>query len=104
TLLVDAGNNAAQGCLAGRIDDSELVAKVTEEGAEKTEGVCNDDIDALGVAVIGNGLLGRDGRVCQDNNLVLVKLREVLVQPVQSLARTRRLKRAKFVFAYPADW
>lgn len=79
TLLVNASNNTAQGSLAGRVDDGELVAKVAEDGAKQAECVDYDNVDALGVAVVAHGLLYGNRGVCQHNNLVFVELREIVL-------------------------
>jgi hypothetical protein len=80
TLLVDARNDAVHRVLAGRVDDGEVLAEVAENGPEETECVGGDEVDALLVTVVADGYLDVEGCVGEDDNLVLVELREVLAE------------------------
>lgn len=56
-LLVDTLDDAVRWGFTGRVDDGEFLSKVTEERSKQTKGIGDNDIDALGVAVVGNELL-----------------------------------------------
>ncbi|KAI6759399.1 hypothetical protein HG530_010079 [Fusarium avenaceum] len=79
-LLIDACHDASKWGLASRINNSKLLAEVTEDRAEKTKCVSHNNIDTLAMAVVADGLLLVDGRVGQNHNLILVELREVAVK------------------------
>lgn len=101
-VLVDAGNDAAVGGLAGRVDAGELGAKVAEDASKETEAVGNDDEDALGVAVVGDALLLVDGDVGQDDDLVLVEL-GVVIEAIGSVSKGRGASSRQAGFAYLGD-
>ena len=73
-VLVDAGHNTVSGIFARCVEAGEILSEVAEDGAEETEGIGNDDIDALGVAVVAYRKLMVKRGVGKDDDLVLVKL------------------------------
>jgi len=92
-FLVDAGHDAVKWVLARRVDDCELFTKIAKDGAEEAERVGDDDVDALGVAVVADGDLDVEGCVCEDNDLVFVELLEVVAQAVTRALSALDLRR-----------
>jgi hypothetical protein len=73
-FLINSSNDAVNRVLASRIDNSEVLAKVTEDLAEQTKGIRDNEVDALLVAIIANSNLVFPRSICEDDNLEVVKL------------------------------
>lgn len=73
TFFINACNNSTDWILAGRVEDCEVLAEIAEDGSEEAEGVGNDKVDVVLVAVIANNLLIWKRSAREDNNLVFVE-------------------------------
>ena len=72
--LVDVNDDAGVGGFTSSIADGELLSEIAKDGCEKTVGLGTDEVDALLVAVFTDGNLVFKRRVCQDDDLILIKL------------------------------
>jgi hypothetical protein len=99
-FLINPGHDAVERVLARRVDDCELFDKIAKDGAEEAERVGDDDVDALGVAVIADGDLVVEGCVCEDDDLVFVELLEVVAQAVTRALSALGLSARAGVAAY----
>ena len=73
-VFIDIRHDTVDGILACGVDNREFLAKVAEQRAEESEGVGDDKINTLLVAVITYGKLDFERSVRKNDDLVLVEL------------------------------
>ena len=82
-LLIDAGHDTRNWALTAWVENCEFLTEIAEDGSEETECVCDNDVDAVIVAVLTDCELVGDASVGQHNDLELLQDGEILCQSLR---------------------